>query len=648
MPLIQIETNDRTKTIDNFANCKNKKASNKYMQSNGSKRTRPLIDHKIHTTINKNEPNNFLQVSPRANQRQLTSQLLMEEKRKKAGWWRSTSYNAAIHEAPATLDAAVSNDARKNDSKCIRPDSAGLISSKTTKKESANYLSYFTNKLKPGYCSEEKLKIKSNALDNLIDTSSAKEASKQIQNSSQIFAIADVLPSLQSQTLVVTDDTAGGNGQIQRFSNSHESCDARADEFCHDCESSYLVVRDLNKTSSDRRELSTQQKNYNSNSRRISIDSPEYPLLIDPILGRSETAAALQRQLSVHSPMSSPETNTKRSVSKEKKCSTFFDVISDDDHVTSSKQNHISHRYDESPSGDVNDNSLKTPIVYSYPYNLSETSENSENLCAKNSFSRRPNFRSVSNSSTQLLNKNEDFIVALETPSPLESACLPCSAFENHDKKSIKQQLSASLNILLPEESERRCSEGYNEPVPICSNPIADIALKSAKHNGVSSVFPKLPFRKRRLTISHPDYKKCDENLESIPLTDFRRKSTFSARLASSEFEASNYDLQTSSVDNKDFDSQFYYERTRKLSETVRSSISIQCDDHSHRRNSKAINIGYKLGHRRKLFEKRKRLSDYALMFGMFGIVIMVIETELTSGNLIDKVIPLVQNFAVS
>ncbi|XP_032873334.1 small conductance calcium-activated potassium channel protein 2 isoform X1 [Amblyraja radiata] len=43
-------------------------------------------------------------------------------------------------------------------------------------------------------------------------------------------------------------------------------------------------------------------------------------------------------------------------------------------------------------------------------------------------------------------------------------------------------------------------------------------------------------------------------------------------------------------------------------------------------------NIAYKLGHRRALFEKRKRLSDYALIFGMFGIVVMVIETELAWG----------------
>ncbi|XP_069915623.1 small conductance calcium-activated potassium channel protein 1 isoform X1 [Oryctolagus cuniculus] len=41
---------------------------------------------------------------------------------------------------------------------------------------------------------------------------------------------------------------------------------------------------------------------------------------------------------------------------------------------------------------------------------------------------------------------------------------------------------------------------------------------------------------------------------------------------------------------------------------------------------------GHRLGHRRALFEKRKRLSDYALIFGMFGIVAMVTETELSWG----------------
>ncbi|XP_041435959.1 small conductance calcium-activated potassium channel protein 2 isoform X1 [Xenopus laevis] len=50
------------------------------------------------------------------------------------------------------------------------------------------------------------------------------------------------------------------------------------------------------------------------------------------------------------------------------------------------------------------------------------------------------------------------------------------------------------------------------------------------------------------------------------------------------------------------------------------------------RGQKKNQNVGYKLGHRRALFEKRKRLSDYALIFGMFGIVVMVTETELSWG----------------
>ncbi|XP_074060944.1 small conductance calcium-activated potassium channel protein 1 isoform X2 [Macrotis lagotis] len=55
--------------------------------------------------------------------------------------------------------------------------------------------------------------------------------------------------------------------------------------------------------------------------------------------------------------------------------------------------------------------------------------------------------------------------------------------------------------------------------------------------------------------------------------------------------------------------------------------------DRSPRRGPRRTqNIGYRLGHRRVLFEKRKRLSDYALIFGMFGIVVMVTETELSWG----------------
>lgn len=49
-------------------------------------------------------------------------------------------------------------------------------------------------------------------------------------------------------------------------------------------------------------------------------------------------------------------------------------------------------------------------------------------------------------------------------------------------------------------------------------------------------------------------------------------------------------------------------------------------------------NVGYRLGKRKALFEKRKRISDYALVMGMFGIIAMVIENELSSAGVYTKV----------
>lgn len=59
-------------------------------------------------------------------------------------------------------------------------------------------------------------------------------------------------------------------------------------------------------------------------------------------------------------------------------------------------------------------------------------------------------------------------------------------------------------------------------------------------------------------------------------------------------------------------------------------------------RNSKHMrqkpNVGYRLGRRKQLYEKRKKVSDYCLVFGMFGIIAMVLETELTMADIYTKV----------
>lgn len=49
--------------------------------------------------------------------------------------------------------------------------------------------------------------------------------------------------------------------------------------------------------------------------------------------------------------------------------------------------------------------------------------------------------------------------------------------------------------------------------------------------------------------------------------------------------------------------------------------------------------VGYRLGRRKLLSERRKRLADYSLLFAMFGITAMVIETELSMSEVYGKVL---------
>ncbi|XP_033749598.1 small conductance calcium-activated potassium channel protein 1-like [Pecten maximus] len=50
-------------------------------------------------------------------------------------------------------------------------------------------------------------------------------------------------------------------------------------------------------------------------------------------------------------------------------------------------------------------------------------------------------------------------------------------------------------------------------------------------------------------------------------------------------------------------------------------------------KNSKPNPVGYRLGKRKTLYERRRKISDYCLVFGMGGIVLMIVETELTMAN---------------
>lgn len=63
-------------------------------------------------------------------------------------------------------------------------------------------------------------------------------------------------------------------------------------------------------------------------------------------------------------------------------------------------------------------------------------------------------------------------------------------------------------------------------------------------------------------------------------------------------------------------------------SSKANSENLVRAEDSKPQKNTK--DISYRLSQRRALFGKRKQLSDYALICGMFGIIAMVIETELS------------------
>lgn len=52
----------------------------------------------------------------------------------------------------------------------------------------------------------------------------------------------------------------------------------------------------------------------------------------------------------------------------------------------------------------------------------------------------------------------------------------------------------------------------------------------------------------------------------------------------------------------------------------------------------KKSSVGYRLGKRKLLFEKRRQISDYALMFAMTGVFLMIIETEFSMSKMYTKV----------
>ncbi len=66
--------------------------------------------------------------------------------------------------------------------------------------------------------------------------------------------------------------------------------------------------------------------------------------------------------------------------------------------------------------------------------------------------------------------------------------------------------------------------------------------------------------------------------------------------------------------------------------------LATRSESTNSNRKEKASSVGYRLGKRKLLFEKRRRISDYALIFAMTGVLLMIIENEFSMANIYSKV----------
>ncbi|KAI2796373.1 Small conductance calcium-activated potassium channel protein 2 [Blomia tropicalis] len=182
----------------------------------------------------------------------------------------------------------------------------------------------------------------------------------------------------------------------------------------------------------------------------------------------------------------------------------------------------------------------------------------------------------------------------------------PTSSYYN--SLLLHQQQSSTSATLIPSPHQHRTS--------IFENEIAEIAADSMRINGALRQFRQLRKATNASTLSMPAAEKgsftAANSLEvtadaSTPLMN-----------ATSDHRTAQQFLSQRSFASNSLDSE------KKKSTTIKSGF--------HKPN-----VGYRLGRRKALFEKRKRISDYSLLMALLGILLMVFENELSLSGIYSK-----------
>nr|XP_039271796.1 small conductance calcium-activated potassium channel protein 3-like [Styela clava] len=171
-------------------------------------------------------------------------------------------------------------------------------------------------------------------------------------------------------------------------------------------------------------------------------------------------------------------------------------------------------------------------------------------------------------------------------------------------------------------------------------NPFAEIAIASQKYNGIMTRIPSMSHSMKSLNRSseHGSTEPSDRMSQMgqtvlAPAFVSMLNPPELGKIKAEDTSISRDSIKLTPIKNSNIDADPMCMRNTSI-ERQESDVSGLKKQSFSRKN---MNIGYRLGYRRTLFERRKKLSDYALIFGMFGIIVMVIETEL-SGNIQDPV----------
>lgn len=195
------------------------------------------------------------------------------------------------------------------------------------------------------------------------------------------------------------------------------------------------------------------------------------------------------------------------------------------------------------------------------------------------------------------------------------------SSKENY--KPDKDSKELSLNVNVNKEPTVKAG-GYHSKYPQpTTTPASSPPLQQPILLNYFGQQPNLPMRNVLPLSAHNSQ---TMNTETILHTASARVTADAAASALSQLNAPLHNQRSLASGSNDSD----YSGRPLAGQGKRSKNSLD--------NFHLPNEGYRLGKRKMLFEKRKKVSDYALIMALFGIFMMIVENELTSASIFSKV----------